>query len=229
MSKGGFDAFAESYDADLQRALSTSGEGKEYFARGRIEWQMARLGKLNEHPKSVLDFGCGTGSATPFLRGAGFVRQFGVDVSEKSIEVARETYPELAGCFHTVSKFKPSGEFDLAYTNGVFHHIPPAERLASARYVWKALRSGGYFAFWEDNPWNPGTLYVMSNCVLDHDAITLTPPESRRLLRSAGFEVVACDFLFIFPRALRWLRFLEPALSSLPLGGQYMALCLKPA
>ena len=229
MSEAGFDAFAESYDADLHRALSASGEGKEFFARGRIAWLTATMARRGEQPKSVLDFGCGTGSATPMLQDAGFVRLFGVDVSEKSIEVARATHPHLADCFRTVSEYKPDGDFDLAYTNGVFHHIPPAERLGSARYVWSALRPGGYFAFWENNPWNPGTRYVMSNCVFDHDAITLTPPESRKLLREAGFEIVATDFLFIFPHALRWFRFLEPALSSLPLGGQYMVLCRKPA
>lgn len=229
MSKAGFDAFAESYDADLQRALSASGEGKEFFARGRIKWMLSRLRNRNEHPQTVLDFGCGTGSATMLLLEAGLLRQVGVDVSEKSIEVARATHPQLADCFHTVSGFNPVGEFDLAYTNGVFHHIPPAERLNSARYVWRALRPGGYFAFWENNPWNPGTRYVMSNCVFDHDAIPLTPPESRKLLRSADFEIVASDFLFIFPRALRWLRFMEPPLSALPLGGQYMVLCHKPA
>jgi SAM-dependent methyltransferase len=229
MSKAGFDAFAKSYDADLQQALSASGEGKEFFARGRIEWLMTRLARRGVGPGSVLDFGCGTGSATPMLQEAGFVRLCGVDVSEKSIEVARATYPKLADCFRTVSEFKPDGDLDIAYTNGVFHHIPPPERLASARYVWSALRPGGYFAFWENNPWNPGTRYVMSNCVFDHDAITLTPPESRKLLRAAGFEIVATDFLFIFPHAFKWFRFLEPALSFLPLGGQYMVLCRKPA
>jgi SAM-dependent methyltransferase len=229
MSEAGFDAFAESYDADLQRALSASGEGKEFFARGRIEWMLARLAKRNDRPQSVLDFGCGTGSAAPLLLEAGLVRQVGVDVSEKSIEAARKTHPQLADRFHAVSSFRPGGEFDLAYTNGVFHHIPPAERLNSALYVWEALRPGGYFAFWENNPWNPGTRYVMSNCAFDHDAITLTPAESRKLLRLAGFEIVATDFLFIFPRALRWLRFLEPPLSALPLGGQYMVLCRKQA
>ncbi len=228
MSKTGFDAFAESYDQDLQRALSASGEGKEYFARGRVEWLMRRLAGRRVHPQSVLDFGCGTGATTQLLQSMGVARQFGVDPSERSIQVAREMHPELKGCFSTLAEFKPAGEFALAYTNGVFHHIPPAERLASARYVWEALAPGGYFGFWENNPWNPGTRHVMSNCVFDHDAITLTPPESRKLLRSAGFEILECTFLFIFPRVLRGFRFLEPALSSLPLGGQYMVLGRKP-
>jgi len=38
-----------------------------------------------------------------------------------------------------------------------------------------------------NNPWNPGTRYVMSRCEFDEDAITLSPPQCRKLLRSSGF------------------------------------------
>ncbi len=81
------------------------------------------------------------------------------------------------------------------------------------------------FAFWENNPWNPGTRYIMSRVSFDANAITITPPEARRLLRAAGFAIVRTDTLFWFPRALRMLRPLEPLLSALPLGGQYLVLC----
>jgi hypothetical protein len=89
------------------------------------------------------------------------------------------------------------------------------------------LRPGAIFAFWENNPWNPGTRYVMRRVPFDRDAVTLSPPEARRWLRSAGFEILRTDFLFIFPRPLRWLRRLEPILSRAPLGGQYQVLCRK--
>jgi len=49
----------------------------------------------------------------------------------------------------------------------------------------------------------------MSRCAFDRNAITLTPPEARRLLRSGGFEILRTDFRFIFPRALRALRKIE--------------------
>lgn len=44
----------------------------------------------------------------------------------------------------------------------------------------------------------------------------------REVLQSAGSEILATDFLFIFPRAFRWLQFLEM------LGGEYMVPCRKP-
>ena len=38
-----FDQFADSYDDDLSQALSVSGEGKEFFARGRPDVDQATL------------------------------------------------------------------------------------------------------------------------------------------------------------------------------------------
>ena len=122
----------------------------------------------------------------------------------------------------------PREEIDLAYSSGVFHHIPDAKRSSACDFVYRALRHGGLFAFWENNPWNPGTRYVMSRCEFDKDAITLAPQDARSLLRAAGFETIGTDFLFIFPRALSALRRLEPLLSRLPFGGQYQILCRKP-
>ena len=105
------------------------------------------------------------------------------------------------------------------YCNGVFHHIPPAA-VGAVAAVRAALRPGG-FSLWENNPWNPGTRYVMSRIPFDRDASPLTTRAARRMLTAAGFSVIRTDFLFIFPRALRGLRPAEPLLSRLPLGTQY--------
>ena len=66
----------------------------------------------------------------------------------------------------------------------------------------------------------------MSRIPFDRDAITLTPPETRRLLRAGGFEILRTDFLFIFPRMLSWFRASNRS-SRLPLGAQYQVLCRK--
>ncbi len=115
----------------------------------------------------------------------------------------------------------------MVYCNGVFHHIPPAQRAQTVNYIWHSLRPGGLFALWENNPWNPGTRYVMSKIPFDHDAITLVPPEARDLLRQGGFEIIRTDFLFLFPKPLKSLRWIEPWLRAMPLGGQYQVLCRK--
>jgi SAM-dependent methyltransferase len=224
-----FDAYAEGYDEALHRGVALSGERAGYFARGRLAWLRQRLDRLDERPQSVLDFGCGTGGTAPILiEVLGVSTVMGVDSSPRSLEVAQRAHGTPAVRFVRFDQYQPDGRLDLAFCNGVFHHIPPVARGAAVDYVRRALRPGGLFAFWENNPWNPGARLVMHRIPFDRDADPLAPTEARRLLRAGGFEVLRTDFLFIFPRALRWLRRLEPPLARLPLGAQYEVLCRRP-
>lgn len=223
-----FDAYAVDYDAALERGISVSGEHKEYFAQGRVNWLADRLAKLSVAPTRIFDFGCGTGTGARILAEKyPAAKVLGVDISGSSLEVGRKLHAAAGVRFQLTEKHQPDGDMDLAFCNGVFHHIPLTERSGAVNTVFRSLKSGGLFAFWENNPWNPGTRYVMSRIPFDRDAITLPPPEARRLLRAGGFEILRTDFLFIFPKAFGWLRAFEPALASLPLGAQYMVLGFK--
>jgi SAM-dependent methyltransferase len=225
-----FDAFASNYDAALQEGLAVSGENKEYFARGRVNFLKGCLAKFPMQPGSVLDYGCGTGTSVPLLGAMPGVKSvLGTDLSEESIVLARKTHTQAGQSFVQLDRLVEENTFELAFCNGVFHHIPPPERLAAATRIWRALKPGGVFAFWENNPWNPATRYVMSRIPFDKDAITLTPPEARHLLRNAGFGILRTDYLFIFPRLLKWLRPIEQVVSGWPLGTQYQVLCRKEA
>lgn len=224
-----FDDYADDYDRALAEGLSVSGESKAYFARGRVAWLARVLSKRGFEPASVMDFGCGTGSTVPLLlelTGGGDV--IALDRSAKSLEVARRNHESERVRFSLFEGYQPSGAVDLVFCNGVFHHIPPPERPAVVDYVLRSLRPGGLFALWENNPWNPGARYVMSRIPFDRNAVPLSPPHARALLREGGFEVARTDFLFIFPRILGWLRGLEAPLSRLPLGAQYQVLCRRP-
>ena len=224
-----FDGYADDYDAALGRGISVSGESKEYFARERVAWLARRLRALGARPGSALDYGCGTGSAAPHLLAlAGVGSVTGLDPSPRILERARAEHPDPRIRFVLQTDHRPADDHDLAFCNGVFHHIPPDRRAEAAEIVLRSLRPGGWFALWENNPWNPGTRLVMRRIPFDRDAIPLSAPESVRLLRAAGFAVRAVDFLFIFPRALRIFRFLEPWLARLPLGAQYQVLARRP-
>jgi len=227
--KPGFDAYASAYDSALAEGLSVSGETKDYFAEGRVEHLAGRLRELQFCPSSILDFGCGTGTNTPCLLNLnGVTSVVGVDISESSLDVARREIRDSRAAFLTMDRYLPDGRCDLVFTNGVFHHIPPAERSGAIDYIYRALRPGGMLVFCENNPWNPGTRYVMSRIPFDRDAITLSAREAERLIRAGGLEVVSTEFLFIFPKALGFLRKLEPRLANLPFGAQYQSLCRKP-
>lgn len=225
-----FDAYADAYEADLQKGLSATGEDSTYFATGRVHWLQRRLHQLNARPATVLDFGCGTGGACTALLGlTGVQRVIGVDVSQASLDVARRRINSDRIEFHPLQSRQPSGSVDLAFCNGVFHHIPRDQRAAAVAHVAAELRPGGWFAFWENNPLNPGVRYVMSRVAFDRDADPFTARTARRMLRARGLETLLTDYCFIFPRALRVLRPLEPACAKLPLGGQYLVLARKPA
>lgn len=225
-----FDEFAGDYDAELSKGLSLTGESKEYFAEGRMRWIRHRFTKLGFAPKSALDFGCGTGGSTPyFFNILGSESLTGVDPSEESLEFARSEYANYSVSFCPASEFGAEATVDLAFCNGVFHHIPLKDRAEAVRFVYGALRPGGLFAFWENNAWNPATRYVMSKVPFDRDAILLFPHGARRLLSEGGFEIVGTDYLFVFPKQLAFLRPIERRVSKLPLGGQYLVLARKPS
>ena len=224
-----FDQYANSYDCALARGLAATGEDRSYFARRRVEWLRRCLDRMQFTPKHTIEFGCGTGSNVPFLiELACAASVVGIDTSGRSLEVARNTFGSPRARFCGLGEYEAQGCADLVFCNGVFHHIPPPDRAAAVKYLYRCLRPGGLFALWENNPWNPGTRYVMSRIPFDRDATMLSPPESRRMARAVGFEVVRTDCLFIFPHFLRWLRALEPRLAALPIGGQYELLCRKP-
>lgn len=224
-----FDEHADTYDRELAQALGASGESKEFFARERVEWLARCLQQLDRRADSVIDYGCGIGDTAPLLReilGSRLV--VGLDVSPRSLARARRDYAGDGNRFLAFGEYEPDASADVVYCNGVLHHVPPAERASAIDYIRHCLRPGGLFALWENNPWNPGTQYVMYRCAFDRDAVKISPRASAALLRGAGFEVLRCDHRFFFPRFLRALRGLEPKLTWLPLGGQYQVLARKP-
>ncbi len=226
MSPAEFDSFAKSYEQDLAKSLAVTGETREFYAQQRIDWTAECLSRLKHRVRRILDYGCGDGANVPMLASKFEAEQvIGVDVSSASIAVARQSHASPACSFFCLEEFAPKGELDLVFTNGVFHHIPLSERRACLLAIRQSLRPGAVFAFWENNPWNPGTRYVMSQCAFDENAITINPPKARRILSEAGFKIVRTDSLFYFPRQLGFLRPMERWLRGLPLGGQYLVLC----
>ena len=217
-----FDEYAEDYDAYLSKGLALAGETKEYFAQARVDWMRRRFTELGVRPQSALDFGCGTGTSTPMLKNTlGLSRALGVDISQRSIDRAR---PADGVEYRHIDAVTPDGTFDIAFTNGVFHHIPSAEQLDAVTYLRDAVRPGGLVALWENNPYNPATRYGMWANEFDRHAVMLRPGRARKLAGEAGLRVLRTDYVFVFPHVLARLRFMEPFLTRWPIGGQYLVL-----
>lgn len=223
-----FDAHASGYDAALNAGLRWTGAGKAHYARHRILLLRDRLRALGRGDvRRVLDYGCGDGDAAPLLRAIlGAQEVIGVDASREMVAVARTRHPEAR--FETLDALSSLDPVDLAYCNGVFHHIPGPARPAALASIRAVLRPGGHFALWENHPWNPGTRFVMWRIPFDRDADPLSPPQGRRLLREAGFETLRTDHLFLLPGGVDVFRRVERLVARLPLGGQYQVLARAP-
>lgn len=214
----------EGYDRLLDRGISLSGEGRDFFAAGRIAHLLTRLPRAFR-PRRVLDFGCGTGETSALLTQAFPGAQVvGADTSADTVRwaAARRAGPVSFTLVANLAGFPP---FDLCYLNGVLHHIPPGERLAVVAGIRECVSPSGHIAAFDNNPLNPGARLVMRRIPFDRDARMISAASTRRLLRAAGFVTPEpASFLFFFPRALDRLRFAEPWLSRVPLGAQYCVL-----
>jgi len=223
-----FDRTAREYERLFERWLRIAGASREHFARARLNW-LARLLRQREiAPRRVMDFGCGTGMSLSLLADILEAEQvIGLDTSEESLAVARESTDSRRVELATPARYQPQQNLDLVFCNGVFHHVPLAERVAVVNYIHRCLRPGGIFALWENNPWNPIHAFAMKHSEIDRNAIPLPPPESRRLVGLEPFRVIRTDYLFFFPGPFRWIRSLEKSLIKVPFGAQYQVLARK--
>lgn len=96
---------------------------------------------LPENPaQAILDLGCGTGTLTAQLAARGS-RVIGVDSARPMVERARAQYPELTFEVCDALALPFEGEFDVVFSNAVFHWIADHDTLLEN--VKKALKPGG--------------------------------------------------------------------------------------
>ena len=218
-----FSGVGADYGEQLSRGLSLTGESATHYAERRVA-RVRELALMHDvRARVVVDFGCGSGVAFAALRRAfPDARIIGFE-PEADLRAAASREAAQAGVeLPDTETLNASGDADLVYCNGVFHHIPHAERARAMQSVRSALRSRGLACVWENSPFNPGTRLVMSRIPFDHDARLLRPGALRALQESAGLKYAGTEFHFVFPRALGFLRSIEPLVRSLPLGGQYL-------
>jgi SAM-dependent methyltransferase len=221
-----FDLGAE-YEQMLNQGIRLSGEDRHFFLIGRVRYLMGIL-PMDFRPKRILDFGCGIGDTTAYLASMFPAAEVtGVDEADKALEHAVERFGASRVRFERVENISPS-YFDLVYVNGVFHHIPPPERISALNLIRQSLSPCGRLALFENNPVEPGARMVMKRIPFDRDAIMISPREAVRLVLESGFQRPAqVRSLFYFPRFLACLRATEVILDRLLLGAQYCALVQK--
>jgi ubiquinone/menaquinone biosynthesis C-methylase UbiE len=94
-----------------------------------------------------LDVCCGTGAGLAVLASVCRERVAGVDFSAGMLAQSRSAHPDAALVRADARALPFAGGFDLAVSFGALGHFLPAERPALFEGVYRALRSGGVFAF----------------------------------------------------------------------------------
>ncbi len=220
-----FDRFAGDYKQVLDRSVAVSGEESIYFAEYKARY-LRRLLSPNFAGK-VLDFGCGVGLLSGFLKKhLPAIQLDGYDVSQDSIRRVERALT-AQGTF-TSDLAQLARDYRLIVIANVMHHIPPPERKGVIQDLAARLAPGGSLAIFEHNPANPVTRWVVERCPFDDDAVLLPPAEARNYATQAQLSLTRSDYIVFLPHLLAWLRPLESSLRWLPLGAQYVIVAEKP-
>lgn len=93
-----------------------------------------------DRTQKVLDIGCGTGTLThELLQRSGYV--LGIDGSKDMIQKAKKQYPEVDFAVLDALKMTDQKEWDVIFSNAVFHWIPNHKLLLSN--IYRALKPEG--------------------------------------------------------------------------------------
>jgi SAM-dependent methyltransferase len=220
-----FDAYAASYDEEVNRSLAFTGLKVDYFTRVKTAYLLDLLrqhfGELRG--LHLLDVGCGIGNCHAEL--APQVGSLsGVDISQASVDQAAARNGAVSYQSYDGATLPHANQgFDAVFTICVMHHVPPGQWAHFASEMKRVLKPGGMAIVFEHNPLNPLTRRVVSNCEFDEDAVLLRQAKVRNLLLGAGLKQVRSRAILSIPTKGPLTRRLDLALGRLGLGAQYLA------
>ncbi len=230
METAEFDQFADEYYKAHERNIAVSGEAPEFFHEYKVRDARRLCAAKNEDVKHILDFGSGVGNSLPHFRNYfPDAKLTGVDVSERSLEIASERYPGQSDIRLITEQIVPveNDKMDLAFSACVFHHIDHAEHVFWLRELRRVCKIGGRLIIFEHNQLNPLTVHAVRTCEFDENAHLISSGAFKRRLIEAGWKDVAIRYRIFFPSFLGSLRPLESWMTWLPLGAQYYVTASK--
>lgn len=96
--------------------------------------------------KKIISLGCGSGEDSHYLKELGAVGSIGVDIAEKLVNIARESYPDCEFKVMDMEKLDfPDESFDFAYSSLALHYIKDWTKVFSETY--RILKADSYFLF----------------------------------------------------------------------------------
>lgn len=117
-------------------------ETRKFFWRG-----MEFIGDYAKDGDNILDFGCGNGRLVELFSNKN-IKYFGVDVSQKLIDIAKNKYPDEGLHFQKISGSDSlafaDNFFNSVYSIAVFHHLPKEQAKKMAQELFRITKSDGH-------------------------------------------------------------------------------------
>lgn len=226
-----FDEHSANYSREVDEVVAFSGLKADFFTRVKAERLLEYLGDHFGDVSSLklLDLGCGVGTYETLLNGhVGSVT--GIDVSEQSIEKARQNNPQNTYLSYDGRKLPfEDNSFDAVFAICVMHHVPVENWSGFVAEAMRVTRKGGAFAIFEHNPWNPLTQHVVSSCEFDADAVLLTPKKIQKAFDQGGVKQASrkVDYMLAIPPKGGVLKAADKMLSKIAIGAQYAVFSVK--
>ncbi|QBK30812.1 class I SAM-dependent methyltransferase [Roseitalea porphyridii] len=225
-----FDRITEDYEETINQALAFTGREHSFFINVKrdeiLRQAQSHFGDVSA--LEVLDHGCGIGAYHEGLKGA-FGSLHGVDVSERSIELARRKHSFVTYAHYDGRRLPYDDErFDIVFAICVMHHVPRSNWSDFVAEMARVLKKGGLALVFEHNPINPATQYIVKTCEIDKDAVLLWPGGLRRRFAGAGFEDIRTRTILSVPPVGRLLSAADGLLGRLPFGAQYYLAAVRP-
>jgi len=221
-----FNETKATYRDQIESTIAFSGKGLDFYTRVKARYLreiVARQLPGCARPR-LLDVGCGHGYIHPELIRHGY-QVVGLEVADAVLPLAREANPDATYLAYDGQSLPfDDTSFDVVTAICVMHHISPQHWQRLVCEMRRVLRPDGVVAIFEHNPYNPATRYVVASNPIDADAVLLSSPTLKNLLKAAGFSRVAARSILFTPFEGPVFEALDRCLGWLPLGAQYYAL-----
>ncbi|HLD14960.1 MAG TPA: class I SAM-dependent methyltransferase [Candidatus Nanoarchaeia archaeon] len=179
-------------------------------------WTNLMLGMVNENPKKVLDYGCGSALFYTYLRKKFPKMNYtGVDLSPDMLKVAKSKFKKEKFVEGNAEKLPfENNSFDFVIGRGILHHLHNSDN--GVKEVSRVLKKGGLFLVSETH----SNIFAdilrkiakKSTEHFDHEHKEFTKKEFERMFLSNNMEIVKeksfgyLAFPFGLPDIMRILR-----------------------
>ncbi len=176
----GYNTGAEAYNAHVSDPEQSPFH--TYYEKPAIRKEIPDLNGF-----SVLSLGCGSGVDAKYLKDGGASKVVGIDISEKLIEIAQNSYPDIEFQVMDMERLNfPDESFDLVYSSLAMHYLDNwTVALNEARRV---LKPGSKFVFSDGHP-------ISSALEVSDDGKTQTKLLGRTLFKDTDIYKIHGDYL----------------------------------